>query len=402
MPENRPRELRLANRFLERQYIGIMNDSASWKRDIESQVADKEAREAVEDMKETMDPTTIYDAVIQNLPIGFSIIDKNGIIVDFNPAAAVITGYSRDEVIGKPHFEILHGTSDRDACPVLKHALSRKEQTIAAEATIRKKKGEHIVLSVTTFPLSDDNGDLSGAVELFRDISDIKRRERERKNILSMFAHDMKNPITTSGGFLSRLLSGKAGELTEKQKSHLATIREELYKVSDLLADFLEFSRIEAKAYVPIPRPFDIEKDLRRNIEAAKIEADKKGIAVLLEVSGAIPTSIFSDPSMIGRAIANLLDNAIAYTATGGTISVGLSETDSAIRVSIADTGRGIPEDKLPYIFDAFYRISRDSKGSGLGLFIVKTIIEAHGGTIECRKHARERQHIQFSMPKNG
>jgi two-component system phosphate regulon sensor histidine kinase PhoR len=347
-----------------------------------------------------MENQKIYDAVIQNLPVGFSIVDKNGIIVDFNPAAAEITGYSRDEVIGKPHFEILHGTSDRDACPVLKHAISRKEQAVAAEATIRKKDGEHVVLSVTTFPLIDDNGDLSGAVELFRDISDAKRLERERKNILSMFAHDMKNPLTVSGGFLSRLLSGKTGALTEKQKSHLETVRDELYRVSDLLADFLEFSRIEAKAYVPVPRPFNIEKHLRRNIEAAKVAADKKNMSILFEVFGPVPPSILADPAMIDRVIANLLDNAIAYTDAGGTISVSLSERDDTILVTIADTGRGIPEDKLPYIFDAFYRISRDSKGSGLGLFIAKTIIEAHGGRTWVESAAGKGSTFSFTLPK--
>jgi two-component system phosphate regulon sensor histidine kinase PhoR len=348
-----------------------------------------------------MEKQKIYNAVIQNLPVGFSIIDKKGNIVDFNPAAAEITGYTRDEVIGKPHIEILHGTSDRDACPVLKHALSQKEQTIAAETTIKKKSGEHVTLSVTTFPLIGDNGDLSGAVELFRDISDSKRLEREQKNILSMFAHDMKNPITVSGGFLSRMLSGKAGALTEKQRNHLEIIREELYKMSDLLADFLEFSRIEAKAYLPVPRPFDIEKDLRRNIEAAKIESGKKSITVLFEVFGKIPPSILADPAMIDRVIANLLNNAIAYTDTGGTIRVRLSETDSAILVSIADTGRGIPEDKLLYIFDAFYRISRDSKGSGLGLFIAKTIIDAHGGRIGVESVPGKGSKFSITLPKD-
>jgi two-component system phosphate regulon sensor histidine kinase PhoR len=342
----------------------------------------------------------IYNIVIQNLPIGFSILDKDGIIVDFNAAAAEITGYSRDEVIGKPHFEILHGASDRDACPVLKHALSRKERAVAAETSIRKKDGEHAVLSVTTFPLIDDNGDLSGAVEVFRDISAAKRLERERKNILSMFAHDMKNPITTAGGYLSRLLSGKAGALTEKQTGHLETIREEIYKVSDLLADFLEFSRIEAKAYVLNPRPFDMEMALRRNVEAAKIEAEKKDIAVLFQASGEIPCTIVADPAMIGRAIANLLDNAIAYTDPGGTIRARLSGNASDILVEITDTGRGIPEDRLPYIFDAFYRVSRDSKGSGLGLFIVKTVVEAHGGRIGVASSPGKGSTFSFILPK--
>ncbi|OGW33208.1 MAG: hypothetical protein A2X58_12645 [Nitrospirae bacterium GWC2_56_14] len=344
----------------------------------------------------------LYDVVIQNLPVGFSLMDKAGIIMDFNSAAETITGYRRNEVIGKPHFEILHGVSDRDACPVLKHALARMEQAIAAETTIKKKSGEQITISVTTFPLIDDDGSLSGAVELFRDISDAKRRERERQNILSMFAHDMKNPVTTAGGFLSRLLSGKTGELTEKQQTYLGTIREELYKVSDLLADFLEFSRVEAKAYIPVPRPFDVEKYLRRNIEGAKIEADKKGLTILFEVNGDIPPSILADPAMIDRVIANLLDNAIAYTDTGGTLRVALFDRDGALHVSITDTGRDIPEDKLPYIFDAFYRISRDSKGSGLGLFIVKTIIEAHGGKIEAVSTPGKGSTFSFTLPKSG
>jgi signal transduction histidine kinase len=264
-----------------------------------------------------------------------------------------------------------------------------------------KKNGEQVTLSVTIFPLIDDNGDLSGAVELFRDISDSKRLEREQKNILSMFAHDMKNPVTATGGFISRLLSGKAGALTAKQQGYLEAMRDELYKVSDLLADFLEFSRIEAKAYVPNPRPFDIEGEVRRNIEAAKIEADRKGVTVFFEVSGKIPPSILADPAMIDRVIANLLDNAITYTDTGGTITVRLSETDNEILASVTDTGRGIQEDKMPYIFDAFYRISRDTKGSGLGLFIVKTIVEAHGGRISAESAPGKGSTFSVMLPKN-
>lgn len=349
-----------------------------------------------------MEKQRIYDVVIQNLPAGFSVVDKDGIIMDFNSAAEAITGYRRDEVIGKQHVDILHGALDRDACPLFRHALLRQERVIAVETSIKRKNSEQINLSVTAFPLFDEKGGLAGAVEIFRDITEIKRLERERKNILSMFAHDMKNPITTSGGFLSRMLSGTAGALTAKQQGYLETVRDELYKVSDLLADFLEFSRIEAKAYTPVPRSFDIEKDLRRNIETAKIEGGKKGITVLFEAAGGISPSILADPSMIDRVIANLLDNAIAYTDAGGSISVTLSESEGSIVVSIADTGRGIPEDKLPYIFDAFYRISRDTKGSGLGLFIVKTIIEAHGGRIGVESTPGKGSTFSFKLPRIG
>src|SRR5512143_9680 len=324
----------------------------------------------------------IYETVIQNLPVGFSLVYKDGIVTDFNPAAEEITGYSSDEVIGKPHMTLFHTAPDGDSCPFIKHALIQQERVIASEVLSRKKSGEDITLAVTASPIYDDTGELAGALEIFRDITDIKRRERERKNILSMFAHDMKNPVAVSGGFLARLLADKAGALTEKQRTYLETIREELYKVSDLLADFLEFSRIEARAYMPVLRPFDVEETVRRNIEAAKVAADKKNIVIFLEVSGEVSSSVLADPSMVDRVIANLLDNAVADMDAGGSIRVSISEKDGAVLVCVADTGRGISKEQLPYLFDAFYRASRDSKGSGLGLFIAKTNIESHGGRI--------------------
>jgi signal transduction histidine kinase len=104
---------------------------------------------------------------------------------------------------------------------------------------------------------------------------------------------------------------------------------------------------------------------------------------------------------MISRVVANLLDNAIAYTDGGGSIHVRLSEKDGELQVSIADTGRGIPEDQLPYIFDAFYRINRDTKGSGLGLFIAKTIVEAHGGRISVESSPGKGSVFSVMLPKN-
>ncbi len=342
----------------------------------------------------------IYETVIQNLPIGFSLVDKDGIVTDFNPAAEEITGYSRDEVVGKPHMNMFHVAHDGDSCLFIKQALMQQERIIAVEVTAQKKSGEDITVTVTASPFYDDAGELAGALELFRDVTDIKRRERARKNILSMFAHDMKNPVAVSGGFLARLLSDKAGVLTEKQRKYLETIREELFKVSDLLADFLEFSRIEAKAYMPVFRPFNVEETVRRNIEAAKVAADKKNIAVFFEVSGEVPASTLADPSMIDRIISNLLDNAVAYTSMGGTIRVRISERDNAILVSVADTGRGISKEQLPFIFDAFYRVSRDSKGSGLGLFIARSNIESHGGRIWVESTPEIGSTFSFSLPK--
>ena len=177
----------------------------------------------------------IYTAIIKNLPIGFSIVDKDGIISEFNRAAEIITGFMKHDVIGKSHLKIFHGSADKDACPLFKYALKEHEQKVAIETKIKKKNGEFINISVTAFPLSDSDGNFIGGVEFFRDITEYKRLVREHKNLLSMFAHDMKNPISTSGGFLSRLLSGKAGKLPENQQDYLEIIRNELTKLEDLV-----------------------------------------------------------------------------------------------------------------------------------------------------------------------
>jgi two-component system phosphate regulon sensor histidine kinase PhoR len=341
----------------------------------------------------------IYNIVINNIPVGFSMVDKEGVIVDFNRAAEKITGYSKEEVVGKSHIEILHGTSDRDACPLFKYALLQQRETIAAEVAIKRKGGALITLSVTTAPLLDSDGSLSGGVELFRDITEIKRMEREKKNILSMFAHDMKNPVTTVGGFLSRLLSSKAGPLTEKQQSYLATMQDELDKLSSLLTNFLEFARFEAKEYKPVYGPFHIESDVHKNIEVARVEADEKKIKIRFELPDDLLPVFKADAIMINRVIRNLLDNAIKYTKHRGTITVRLSKQENFILVQIGDTGIGISEEHIPYIFDAFYRVGRDSTGSGLGLAISKAIIDAHGGRIWAESVYGQGSTFSFTLP---
>ncbi|MDA8105281.1 MAG: PAS domain-containing sensor histidine kinase [Nitrospiraceae bacterium] len=342
----------------------------------------------------------VYDTLTKNLPVGFSIVDKDGVILDFNQAAEKITGYLKKEVMGKSHLEIFHGSSDKESCPLLAHVILKQKETAAAEAVIKRKDGEPVFLSVTAAPLFDDKGNLTGGIEFFRDITERKRLERERKNIISMFVHDMKNPVTASEGLLLRLLSGKSGPLTEKQQGYFEIMRAELNRLSNLLTAFLEFSRFETKGYTPVPGPFNMETEVYKNIEAVRVEAEAKGIHLFFEFPEKMPPVLDADEMMVNRVIRNLLVNAVRYTAPGGTITIKLSERDKDVLFEVVDTGVGIAEDHLPYIFDAFYRVNRDSEGSGLGLSIAKNIIEAHGGKIWVASSLRKGSTFSFTLPK--
>jgi len=349
--------------------------------------------------QEGMKKERLYDIVIKTFPVGFLRVDDEGIIVDFNLAAEEITGYLKEEVVGRSRFEVLHCTLEKEVCPLYKYTLRRQEHTIAKENFIRRKTGECIALSVTTAPLFDDRGNLMGGVELFMDITEFKRLDRERKNILSMFAHDMKNPIITAGGFSQRLLSGKAGPSTAKQRDYLRLIREELNKLESLVADFLEFSHFEATGCRPITAPVDIKTLLCKYVETAGIKAEERKIVLTCMCPDKSAIVALADARLIGRVIANLLDNAIRYINPGGSVTIKVSRKDDAVLVRVEDTGFGISEDHIPYIFDAFYRVSRGLTGSGLGLSIAKTIVEAHGGRMWVESVHGQGSVFNFTLP---
>lgn len=349
----------------------------------------------------SLDQIQVYEIIKNNLPLGFSVVDREGIIIDFNEAAEKITGYAKKEVLGRSHYEILHGTSDTEACPLLHKAILQRQEAVETESSITTKNGENIFLSVTTFPLIDDERRFLGGVELFRDVTAIKKMERERKNILSMFAHDMKNPVLTAGGLISRLLSGKAGTLSLKQEEYLKLMQDNLYRVENLIMEFLDFSRIESKEYKPSLENFDLAVKIKNIIESVNLEAEKKGIALQYFPPESGPVIIHADPMMLDRVIMNLLGNALKYTNEGGTVTIEVSDREKNILVQVTDTGIGIPEKHLPQIFDAFFRVGKDSSGTGLGLTITKTIIEAHGGRIWVQSRKKKGTSFQFILPKN-
>jgi PAS domain S-box-containing protein len=342
----------------------------------------------------------IYEIIRNSLSIGFTLVDEEGVVIDFNPQAEVITGYLKSEMIGKSHLEILHGTTDREACPLFQYAFQKKQQTAAVETNIKQKSGELITIVASISPLFDKDQNFIGGIELFRDITEIKKLERERKNILPMFAHDMKNPVITASGFLSRLLSGKVGSLTEPQLNTLHIIKEELIKVEELISDFLEFSRFETTEYRPLKSAFNIEDAINSQIEIARVEAKKKNIQISFEYSDTLIPVINADGKMIERVIENLLDNAVKYSPHDTMVSVKLNDWNLEVQVQVIDAGVGISAEHLPYIFDAFYRVSRDSEGSGLGLSIAKTIVEAHDGKIWAESIPGKGSTFSFTLPK--
>lgn len=226
-------------------------------------------------------------------------------------------------------------------------------------------------------------------------LMEIGKLGRERKNILSMFAHDIKNAIIPSIGFLTRTLSGK----TKDAKTDLELVRDRLTTAEHLLTTFIEFSRFETEEYKPQFAPFDLQAAVLKQIEGTRREVDRKNIKISSSFSEDPFPIIQADGAMIHRVIANLLDNAVKYTVEG-TIGVRVMNIDKDILVEVKDTGTGIANYQLPHIFDAFYRAANEVRGSGLGLSIARTIIEAHGGRIWVKSAPGKGSTFSFTLPR--
>jgi signal transduction histidine kinase len=229
----------------------------------------------------------------------------------------------------------------------------------------------------------------------------LAQKEEEKKNMLSMVAHDMKNPTLVAKGFSARLLNGKAGPLTESQRNYVGIINNELTRLERLILEFLDFARLEAKEFKLDPAPLDVVVNLKKHIEAVWVEANRKQIKLSLDSPAESILFVFADSVQLDRLIRNLLGNAINYTEAGGAITVKVQAEKKYVLVQVTDTGRGIPAEHIQHIFDPFYRLKNDHGGIGLGLPIVKAIVKAHRGKIWVESELGKGSTFSFTLPRH-
>ncbi len=324
-----------------------------------------------------------YRFVIDSLPTAVLTVNADRKITGFNPWAEKITGYSKKEALGKYYNEFLQVGMRRLPKSPLKTVLKGNGPLSLVETTIVNKYGETISVRVNAAGLFDDNGHLIGGVESFQDISRLKKIEREKDNLISMFAHDMKSSLTIIGGFVLRLLK-KARQIDEeKQKKYLGIIKNESGKLESLISEFLEFSRLQTGRLNFNFSATSLDKELMELSDSYQLKASESGINLELNNEEELPV-ITADTSQLRRVFTNLLDNAIKFSKGKGTITLSTHENAEEVVVKVKDQGMGIEQDELPYIFDSFHR-GRDAEkeeGFGLGLAAVKAIVAGHGGRV--------------------
>ena len=325
---------------------------------------------------------TFYKFVMESLPVAVMTVDPELRITGFNSSAEEITGYSKEETLGRYCNQILRSELCKISCP-LKTILNHREPIVRTESTICNKFGETVPIRQHAAGLLNDDGTLIGGLEAFVDISHSKALEREKANLISMFAHDMRSPLISIQGFVLRLLQNAVEINEEKRKKYLKIIKLEASKLESLIDGFLEYSRLQTGKLNFNFAATSLDKELIEIYETYQVKGSPKGIQFELRNMEPLPV-VDADSKYLQRAFSNLLDNAFKYSREKGLITINTQHTDQYIMVKVADRGTGIDSKDLPYIFDPFYQGcgEKRGKGYGLGLAIVKAIVEGHGGRI--------------------
>jgi two-component system phosphate regulon sensor histidine kinase PhoR len=316
-------------------------------------------------------------AMLGSMADGVVAVDRDAQVVHINATAANLCSVSHGEATGMRTWEVLR-------IPPLTEAIDlalKEERIVEAEITLA---GSDLVYATTVTPWRDGGGSVVGVVAVMHDVSKHRQVERMRQAFIANASHELKSPVTAIRGFAETMLDDP-GMDSETRRRFNRSIVEETARMSGLVRDMLALSRAESGGQQKNDEPFDLRDAATAAVEAHHHRAKHQGVQ-LDYMHCEEPVIITGSPDALATAVGNIVDNALNYTAAGGSVRMSVLRQDDFGLISVADSGCGIAQEHHERIFERFYRVdkarSRELGGTGLGLAIVKHIVLSHGGTV--------------------
>src|SRR3984957_17415093 len=350
--------------------------------------------------------TSLLAAIVDSSDDAIVSKTLDGIITSWNRGAEKIFGYSAEEAIGR-HITLIIPTERHGEENEVLTRVRRGEKLDHFETVRQAKDGREVHISLTVSPVRDVSGKIIGASKVARDITERKHAEEERERLASLeraarrsaeeanrlkddflatVSHELCNPLNSIVGWAGLLSSGKLNEQTSARA--IDAIMRAAQAQDQIISDLLDVSRIISGRLRLDIRPMQLIEVLERAIETLRPAAEAKQIRLqpLLDPAA---SPMAGDPDRLRQVFWNLLSNAVKFTPKDGRIQIISQRIDSHIEIMVSDTGTGIEPQLLPYVFDRFRQgdsgTNRQNSGLGLGLAIVRNLVELHGGTVSAQ-----------------
>lgn len=326
------------------------------------------------------------------------ILGTDHIVKYVNKAMCEFAGAKEHELIGKKCFEFMHKKSSPwKTCPMKTTCESKKPHSEEIyEPTFGK------TLLVTTSPILDEKGEIIGILHIAKDITEKKEIEKAKDEFISLASHQLRTPLSSISLASELLLRGSSGKVDPEQKEMLDEIYQSTKRMSLLIEHMLNVSRVELGTLAFNPQQMEVSKQIELIIGELESQIKEKKLILEMEIEKELPTIKF-DANILRIIAENLLTNAIRYTESGGKITVSLSQKESRIILSVCDTGCGIPEKQQKMIFQKAFRAENakriSSDGHGLGMYMVKEVVDKSGAEIRFVSKENEGTTFFVSLP---
>jgi PAS domain S-box-containing protein len=333
--------------------------------------------------------------------------DEFGRITRVNPAAESMLGYSEADLKGVWFpSSIIALNLDGSRMNVLERPLTQAFMT--GRAVNRKifyitGSGQQLPVSINVSPILI-KGKPVGAIELFRDISSELEIDRMKSEFISLASHQLRTPLSAIQTYAHMLSDGYLGELNSVQKASLDTIVKATNRMNELISTLLNITRMESGSIEVHSRPMKVDTVIEQIMHELRVMADAKAISLTLKTVGQDSTEIYSDQLIVKEIVTNLTSNAIKYTPENGKVSITVRPQKNGVQVRIRDSGWGIPGRMQYKVFTKFFRspniAKRETTGTGLGLYLVKGLLDTLGGRIWFESGEGEGTTFYFTLPK--
>ncbi|HEX6258297.1 MAG TPA: ATP-binding protein [Candidatus Saccharimonadales bacterium] len=348
------------------------------------------------------------EILLESIGEGMIALDTKGQIVLINNNAIDVLELEEKELAGEVVHKLfaLESSEEKKLRPAERPEMKalHKGEPQNEVCNFRSREGKKVVLNINASPVFSD-GNVEGAIVVIRDVTHEKEVDRMKTEFISLASHQLRTPLSAIRWFTEMLLSGDAGKLKSEQQEFAKNIYDSCERMIDLVGSLLNISRIESGRIIVDPKPTDLRELVGGIINDLKAKTEEKEQKMIISVHRDLP-KINLDPHLIGQVYLNLLTNAIKYTQKGGEIMVFISRKDDHIISQVTDNGYGIPKQEQKKVFQKFFRaenaVKVETDGTGLGLYLIKAIIESSGGEIWFESEVGVGTTFWFSIPMSG